>query len=174
MDVQEPATQWRGWICLLFLFFLAAFLIEARELVIFARTFTEIRNTWLAVPARVEETLIATGERRSSNTGSGAVGHITLFTVGAKVRYTTENQSYDAVALGWGERLRTLSQWEGRDIQVGKSITVRVSPSASDHATLIGEWNPPSTMVLVRLIATELALIGGMWICAKFAVKRAA
>lgn len=171
-SMKEPVSQWRGWVCLLFLFFLAAFLIEAREFADFSHTFTEIRNTWQPLQALVEGTVIATGERRSGSTRTGAVAHITVFTVGARVRYTTENQSYDAIALGWDESLRMLSRWEARDIHVGESIRVRVSPFASDHVTLLGEWNAASVTVFARLVATALALIGALVICGKFAIKR--
>jgi hypothetical protein len=170
--MNEPVRQWRGWVCLLFVFCLAAFFIEAREFATFAQTFIEIRNSWRPRQAVVEGTVIATSERRSSSTRTLAVAHITLFTVGAKVSYTTENQLHDAVALGWDERLRVLSQWEARDIQKGASITVRVSPGASDHVTLLGEWNAVSVTVFARLIATELALLGALVICGKFAIRR--
>jgi len=170
--MNEPVRQWRSWVCLLFIFFLAAFFIEARELADFSRTFIEIRNAWRPRQAVVEGSVIATSERRSSSTRTMAVAHISLFTVGAKVNYTTENQLHDAIALGWDERLRVLSQWEARDIQKGASITVRVSPAASDHVTLLGEWNAVSVIVFARLIATELALIGALVICGTFAIRR--
>jgi hypothetical protein len=115
--MKESVSKWRGWVCLLFLFFFAAFLIEAREFANSARTFIEIRKTWLPARALVQETVIATSDRRSSGARIGAVSYITLFTVEAKVRYTIENQTHDAVAFGWEENLKALSRWEARDIR---------------------------------------------------------
>jgi hypothetical protein len=61
---------------------------------------------------------------------------------------------------------------EAREIHKGERIPVRVSPFANDHATLLGEWNAASTIVFARLILIELALIGMLVICGKFAIRR--
>jgi hypothetical protein len=47
-------TQWQGWVCILFLFFTAAFMLKAGEFVNFARAFVEIHNTWRPARARVD------------------------------------------------------------------------------------------------------------------------
>jgi hypothetical protein len=171
--MKVPVSQWRGWVCVLLLFFFAAFIIEAREFVNFAQTFSQVHNTWLPVQAHVDEVFIATSERRSGSTRTGAVGHITRFTFGAKVRYTIDGQAHGIVALAWEEPFGRLSQWGGRDLHAGATTVVRVSPSASDHATLIGEWNPVSTTVFARLLTAELALIVAMIVCGRFAIRRA-
>jgi hypothetical protein len=88
----EETARWRGSVCILLLFFIVAFFIEGRELLIFTRTFIEVHTTWRPVQGLVQENLIATSERRSSSTRSSAVAHITLFTVGAKVRYTLNDK----------------------------------------------------------------------------------
>jgi hypothetical protein len=129
----EETARWRGSVCLLLLFFIAVFLIEGRELVIFTRSFLGVRTAWLPVQGLVQESLIATSERRSSSTRSSAVAHITLFTVGAKVRYTLNDKTYGVTASGWGEYFRRLSEWEQSGLEAGRSISLRVRPDALDQ-----------------------------------------
>jgi hypothetical protein len=170
----EQTAQWRPLVCILLLFFIAVFFVEGGELVRFTRTFIEVRASWLPVHALVKESLIATSERRSSGTRSGAVAHITVFTLGAKVRYMLNEKTYEVTAFGWGEDYRTFSQWEQSGVEAGRSISIRVRPDAPDHATLLGEWTPASSVVFGRFIATEIAMICAIVICEKFAIRRAA
>jgi hypothetical protein len=175
--VSQPAegtAEWRAPVCILLLFLVAVFVIEGRDLVIFTRAFTEVRSSWLPVQALVVETSIATSERRSASTRSGVVGHITLFIAGAKVRYTLNDKTYDVDALGWEERLRSFSRWETAGVRPGRSVSVRVDPEAPDHATLLGDWTPASLVVFGGFIATELALLCGILIGGKFAIRRTA
>jgi len=155
-------------------FFIVAFFIEGRELLIFTRTFIEVHTAWLPVQGLVQESLIATSERRSSSTRSSSVTHITLFTVGAKVRYTLNDKTYGVTASGWGEYFRRLSEWEQSGVEAGRSISIRVRPDALDHATLLGEWTPVSSVVFGRFIAAEIALFCAIVICGKFAIRRSA
>ena len=156
------------------IFFIAVFVIEGRELVIFTRTFMEVRTAWLPVQGLVQESLIATNERRSSSVRSAAVAHITVFTVGAKVRYTLNDKTYVATTLGWEEYFRRFSEWGQSGIEVGRPISIRVRPDALDHATLLGERTPASLVVFGRLIAAEMALFCAAVICGKFAIRRTA
>jgi hypothetical protein len=170
----EETARWRGSVCILLLFLIVAFFIAGRELLIFTRTFIEVHTSWLPVQGLVQESLIATSERRSSSTRSSAVAHITLFTVGAKVRYTLNDKTYGVTASGWGEYFRRLSEWEQSGVEAGRSISIRVRPDALDHATLLGDWNPASTVVFGRFIAAEIALLCAIVICGKFVIRRSA
>jgi hypothetical protein len=49
-----------------------------------------------------------------------------------------------------------------------------VRPDALDHATLLGDWNPASTVVFGRFIAAEIALLCAIVICGKFVIRRSA
>ncbi len=169
----EETARWRGSVCLLLLFFVAVFLIEGRELLIFTRTFLAVRTAWLPVQGLVRESLIATSERRSGGMRSAAVVHITLFTVGAKVRYTLHDKTYEVTASGWGEPFRRLSEWEQSGLGAGRSISMRVHPDAFDHATLLGEWTMASSVVFGRFLATEIAMLCAIVVCGKFAIRRA-
>lgn len=170
----EETARWRGSVCLLLLFFIAVFLIEGRELVIFTRSFLGVRTAWLPVQGLVQESLIATSERRSSRMRSAAVAHTMLFTVGAKVRYTLHDKTHEVTASGWEEPFRILSEWEQFGLKAGNSISIRVHPDAFDQATLLGEWTPASSVVFGRFLATEIAMLCGIVICGKFAIQRAA
>ena len=171
--MSKQSAQWRGSICILLLFLIGAFFIEGRELVIFTRTFFEVRNAWLPVQGLVQESLIATSERRSSGARATSATYITVYTVGARVRYTLNVKTYEVIAFGWDEYFRKLSEWEQPGVQAGRSIPIRVRPDTPDHATLLGEWTPPSSMVLGRYIATEIALLCTIVVCGKFAIRRA-
>jgi hypothetical protein len=173
-QADAETSQRRAPVVILLMFFVAAFDIEGRQLVIFTRTFPEIRNSWLPVQASVEDSFIATSERHSASTRSGAVAHVTLFTAGAKVRYTRSGETYDVTALGWDESWRALSQWETSGVEAGRTIFIRVLPEAPDHATLLGEWTPASSVVFGRHIATEIAMLCGIVLGGKLAIRRAA
>src|SRR5450432_2267775 len=164
-------SQWRASVCIVMLFLVAAFVIEGRELVIFTRSFNDVRNSWLPVQAVVEEKWIATVERKSVSTRSGAAAHITLFATGVRARYTLNNKTYDAAAFGWAEPLHVVAQWEGTGLEVGRVISVRVDPQAPDHPTLLGEWTPASSVVFGRFLATELVILCAIIFCGKFAVR---
>lgn len=168
----EESAEWRGWVCILLVFFVAAFVIEGRALVILTRTFVEVRSGWLPVQGLVQKSLIATSQRRSSSARSAPVASITIYTVGARVSYALNDKAYEVTALGWGEYFRKLSQWEQSGLEPGRSIPIRVRPDAPDHATLLGEWTPPSVVLFGRYIATEIALLCVIVICGKFAIRR--
>jgi hypothetical protein len=168
----EEAAQWRAPVLILLLFFITALVIEGRELVIFTRAFTNVRASWMPVRALVEQSVIATSERRSGSTRSSAVAHVTLFIAGAKVRYALNGETHEVDALGWGERLRILSQWETGGVEAGRTISIRVQPDSPDHATLLGEWTPASSVVFGRFVGTEIAMLCGIAVCGKFVIRR--
>ena len=165
-------SQWRAPVCIVMLFLIAAFLIEGRELVIFTRSFNEVRNAWLPVQAVVEEKSMATVERRSSGTRSSAVAHVMRFAASVRARYTVNGTPYDVVAVGWSEPRQVFAKWEGAGLELGRVIPIRVDPQAPDHATLLGEWTPASSIVFGRLFGIELLILCAMMVCGKFVIRR--
>jgi hypothetical protein len=167
-------SQWRASACIVMLFLIAAFIIEGRELLNFERSFNEVRGSWLPVQAAVEEKWIATVERRSGSTRAGAVAYVTQFAPGVRAHYTVNGKPYDVAALGWSEPLRAFAQWEGRGVETGRVIPIRVDPQAPDHATLLGEWTPASSIIFGRLFGIELLILCAMIVCGKFVIRRTA
>jgi hypothetical protein len=155
------------------LFLAAVFLIEGRDLVIFTQRFAEVRTYWLPVRAVVKDGSIATREARSGGNSRAAPAHLVLFTVVATVHYTLADRTYDVAAGGWEERFRIFSRLEQSGIEAGREIAIRVRPDAPDHATLLGEWTPPSLVQFARYIAVELLLLCGIIVCARFTFRRA-
>jgi hypothetical protein len=166
----EPTRRWRGGgaVFVLGLLLAAAFLVEGRELAIFTQNFAEVRKYWRPVRAVVNDSSIATRQARSSGNSRGAPGRVVLYTVVATVHYKLDESIYHAAAAGWEERYRIFSRWEQSGLEAGREIVIRVRPDAPDHPTLLGEWSPPSLVQFARYIATELLLLSGIIVCARF------
>ncbi|HEY0800523.1 MAG TPA: DUF3592 domain-containing protein [Steroidobacteraceae bacterium] len=146
------------------------FLVVGRDLVIFARTFAEFRSAWLPVQAVVKESSIASRAARSSGNSRAAPSQITLVTVVAMVHYRLNERTYDVAASGWEERYRTFSRWEQFGLEAGRAVAIRVRPDDPDHATLLGEWTPPSVVPFGRYIATEILVLCALIVCGKFII----
>jgi hypothetical protein len=173
-DMNQPSAQWRSWVLILLLFFVAALGIEGRELYVFTQTFREVRSGWLPVQATATGTIVAATERRSASTRTSAVGQVTVYVASASVRYSLAGRDYSGAALGWTERLPALSRLELKGIEPGQAIAIRVSRSDADHATLLGAWTAPSVVPFAFLIAVEFALLGLIVLCGRYAVRRPA
>lgn len=170
----EPTKSWRwgGAVLILGLFLATVFLIEGRDLVTFTQAFVEVRKNWLPVRAVVEDTSIASRWARSSGNSRAAPANLLLFTVVATVQYKLDERTYDVAAGGWEERYRIFSRLEQSGLEAGRAIVIRVRPDALDHATLLGEWSPPSLVQFGRYIAAELLLLCGIIVCARFTFRR--
>jgi hypothetical protein len=173
MAEQTRRWRWGGGVLGLGLFLAAVFLIEGRDLVIFTQRFAEVRKYWLPVRAVVKDSSIATREARSGGNSRAAPGYLVLFTVVATVHYTLDERTYDVAATGWEERYRIFSRLEQSGLEAGRPIEIRVRPDAPDHATLLGEWSPPSLVQFARYIAVEVLLLGGIIVCARLTFRRA-
>jgi hypothetical protein len=171
----EQTTRWRwhGGVLGLGLFLGILFLIEGRDLVIFTQNFAEVRKYWLPVQAVVKNSSIAYRSARSSGNSRAAPARIMLYTVFAEVSYTLDERSFDVAAGGWEERYRIFSRWEQSGLEAGRTVRIRIRPDAPDHATLLGEWSPPSLVQFARYIAVELLLLCGVIVCARFMIQRA-
>jgi hypothetical protein len=173
MAEQSARWRWRGGVLIIWFFLVAVCLIEGRDLVIFTQTFVEVRSSWRPLQAVVKESSIASRAARSSGDSRGPPAHITLFTVVATVHYTLNDEPYDVAAAGWEERYRMFSQWEQSGLDPGRSVAIRVRPDAPEHATLLGEWTPPSLVQFLRYIATEILVLCAIIVCGKFVIRRA-
>jgi len=172
--MNQPTAQWRSWVLIPLVFFIAALGIEGHELYTFTQTFREVRSGWLPVQATANGTIIATTERRSASTRTSAVGQVMVYVAGASVRYSLAGKDYSGAALGWAERLRPLSRLELKGIEPGQTIAIRVRRDTPDQATLLGEWTAPSVVPFAFLVAVEFVLLGLIVLCGRFAVRQPA
>jgi hypothetical protein len=157
---------------LIWLFLAIAFVIEGSELVKFTQTFADVRSSWQPVQAVVKQSSIASRAARSSGTWRAAPGYITLFAVVAIVHYQLNDKIYDVTAAGWENRYRIFSQWEQSGLERGRPVAIRIRPDAPDHATLLGEWTPPSLVQFGRYVAMEIMLLGALVVCGRFVIRR--